>query len=276
MTVYIVQGKLGAGKSKYCVDKIRQALAEGRRVATNMDVFLEHLCRPQSRATIVRLPDKPTAADLEAIGHGNPDSYDEDRNGLLVLDEAASWFNSRQFMDEARKALIDWFLHARKYGWDVLLPVQDVNMIDKQFRVGLAEILVRCIRADKMRLPIVGVLLGKRGRLPRFHIANHSLADVPGVVTDREFYRGDDLHKAYDTRQIFWADYPHGVHSLLSAWHVHGRYARPAKRGFWARLFVPVSTVQPKDKRALVARLAALPPDRAMYWAARLAREGIV
>jgi hypothetical protein len=30
---------------------------------------------------------------------------------------------------------------------------------------------------------------------------------------------GDDLHQAYDTEQVFTADYPHGGHSVLPAWN---------------------------------------------------------
>lgn len=78
MAVYIVQGKLGTGKTKYCVGKLREALAQGRRAATNLDLSIEHLMPAQNRATVVRVPDKPTAHDLAVMGHGNPDSYDEE------------------------------------------------------------------------------------------------------------------------------------------------------------------------------------------------------
>jgi len=280
MPVYVVQGKLGTGKSKYCVGKIQDALREGRRVATNLDLFMEHLCPPTDRQVVMRVPDKPTAVDLDAIGHGNPDSYDEDRNGVLVLDELASWLNSRQFQSAERAGLIDWLVHARKKGWDVYLIVQNVDMIDKQVRVGLAEYLVKCIRADKIRIPIIGGMLGKRGRLPRFHIANVSMADVPGVVVDRDFFRGDELHDAYDTRQVF-REGNCGLHSLLPAWHLKGRHVVPTKkRSLLARILDPEGTGKPlqqlRAKLPLVSRLSKLPPDRAVYWASRLCREGLL
>ena len=53
------------------------------------------------------------------------------------------------------------------------------------------------------KLPNVGSFLGKRGRLPKLHIANVSLTDVPGVTIDREWFKGEYLHKGYDTLQIF-------------------------------------------------------------------------
>lgn len=276
MAVYIVQGKLGTGKTKYCVGKMREALAEGRRCATNLDLRLEHLCPPTSRATVVRVPDKPTAHDLTLMGHGNPDSYDEDRNGVLVLDELGSWLNSRQFQDKSRAGLIEWLIHARKYGWDCYLIVQHLNMVDKQVREALAEYVVRTIRADKMRIPLVGSFLGEKlGRFPRFHIARIGLSDAPGLTVDRDFFRGDDLHEAYDTRQVFKDDPEAACYSLLSAWHVRGRYVQQPRRvPWWCQVFVTRKVPQPKPKTELMKRLMQLPPDRRVYVLNRLSREG--
>lgn len=225
MAVYIVHGKLGTGKTKYCVWKMREAMKAGKLVCTNLDLNMEHLMPADSKFVPIRLPDKPKSTDLLALPHGNPDSYDEERNGVMVLDELGSWLNARQFADKDRAAVLDWLIHARKHGWDLYLIVQNVDMIDKQVRLGLAEYLVKCIRADKIRIPVIGQMLGpKWGRLPRFHMANISMADVPGMVLDRDTFRGDDLHAAYDTRQIFKED-SCGMHSVLSAWHLAGRHA---------------------------------------------------
>lgn len=280
MPVYVVQGKLGTGKGKYCVGKMKEALADGRRVATNFDLFMEHLCQPNDKITASRVPDKPTARDLDDIGHGNTEnSYDEERNGVLVLDELGSWLNSRSFASPERAALLDWLIHARKKGWDVYLIVQNVDMIDKQVRVGLAEYLVKCIRADKIKLPIIGPFLGKRGRFPKFHIAQVSMADVPGITIDRDFFKGADLHDAYDTLQIFrdWHRDPNkpgfetekfaGPFSYLSAWHLKGRHTVAVERkGLFQRLFPqPQPKPAPKPKTPAMVLCAKLPPDEA--WA---------
>jgi hypothetical protein len=268
MAVYIVQGKLGTGKSKYAVGKLREALLQGRRCATNLNINMEHLVGPMNRATVIRVPDKPTAEQLDAIGHGNPDSYDEERNGVMVLDELGSWLNSRQFQDKNRAAMIDWLIHARKKGWDCYLIVQHADMIDKQVRSALAEYMVRCIRADKIRIPMVGGFLGKYGRLPRMHIAKIGLADIPGVSIDQEWFRGDHLHAAYDTRQIFKDEPDAAPFSYLSAWHLKGRFEAPAARlGLWQRLFggKPRPVVPLKPKRPEVDALAGL--EKADAWA---------
>lgn len=227
MAVYCVQGKLGTGKTLFCVQRAREALAEGRRVASNVELVLPAFGLRQARTHYVRVPDKPTAWDLDALGHGNPDSYDEDRNGVLILDELGTWLNSRSFQDKGRAALIDWLIHARKHGWDVFLIVQDEQMIDKQVREALIEYSCRCMRLDKMRIPVIGSLLalagGRWGYLPKAHIVTARVGyGANSVVAQRWWFRAREFFGCYDTRQIFRSDYPHGPYSQ---WHV--RDVRP-------------------------------------------------
>jgi len=277
MAVYSVEGKLGTGKTKFAVWRAQLAHREGRRVASNVDLVLEHFT-PDQRARYVRLPDKPSALDLECIGHGNPESYDEDRNGVLILDELGTWLNSRNFQDKGRAPLLDWLIHARKLGWDVYLIVQDAQMIDRQVREALIEYQCKCMRMDKVKIPLVGGLLRdlfslvglKSGYLPRFHLVAARLGSgTSAVVSERWQYRGDWLHKAYDTRQVFRADYPHGVHSVL-----HPRFfdSVTQKASGWRRLFATQETRgtarpgarqgEPCPKSPWVARVQRLPADR--------------
>lgn len=278
MAVYSVEGKLGTGKTKFAVWRAQDAMREGRRVASNVDLNLEHFTKDQ-RARYVRLPDKPSALDLEAMGHGNPSSYDEDRNGVLILDELGTWLNSRNFQDKGRSSLLDWLIHARKLGWDVYLIVQDSNMIDRQVREALIEYQCKCMRMDKVRIPLIGGLIRdllgafgwKGGYLPRFHlVAARVGSGQNSVVAERWQYRGDWLHKAYDTRQVFRSDYPHGAHSVL-----HPAYftAPSVPLSFFARLFparqaalgsarTGVSQGAPKPKLAWVQRVQRLPVHR--------------
>jgi hypothetical protein len=167
---------------------------------------------------------------------------------------------------------------------------QNINMIDRQVREGLVEYLIKLVRGDKIRIPVVGALLGKFGKLKGFHIANTSLVEMPGFVVDREWFRGTDLYKAYDTLQVFrkWVRNPAepgfaaetfmGPYSYLSAWHLKGRYevvqqVRQTILGDW--LHGPVRfKLPPKPKTRAVALLSKLPPDEAWRYAQRLARLG--
>lgn len=244
MSVYIITGKLGSGKSIAAVGKIREYLQQGRRVATNLDLYLEQLLPAKSKQTVVRIPDKPRLQDLENLGTGSGlpvDDYDESKFGLLVLDELGSWFNARTWNDKSRQELIDWFIHARKYHWDILLLVQDVENIDKQLRNSLCEHLVVCRRLDRVGIPFISFIIktftGVRVTLPKIHVASVYYGENRQALrVDRWLYRGSDLYKAYRTGQVFSFDekWIHGQmvdmrasYSMLSAWHLKGRYLPP-------------------------------------------------
>lgn len=273
MAVYSVEGKLGTGKTKFAVWQARNALLEGRRVAGNVDLDLAKLV-PGLKRHYIRVPDKPTAFDLEAMGHGNPDTYDEDRNGVLLLDELGTWLNARSFQDPQRAKVLDWLIHARKHGWDVYLICQDAGMIDKQVREALIEYQCRCMQTGKIRIPVVGRILGavgdlfgrKRwGYLPRGHIVTARVGFAPNqMVADRWLFRGDDLHAAYDTRQIFVSNYAHGS-------HVQWQAATPPAASWLSRLLATrvVHRPTPRPKLRAVQLAAALQRDEAWRWCQR-------
>lgn len=244
MADYALTGKKGTGKTKHAVQIIRDRyLARGFAVATNLDIDLKVLFGPRSRKTYIRVPDKPTSFDLMAAGHGNPDSYDENKNGALVLDEMATWLNTRTFADKDRAAVLDFIAHGRKLGWDSYFIMQDVGQVDKQLRESFLEYVVRHRRFDRVKVPFVGwilqALFGERAAyFPRFHVAVTRAGTNPtDLVTDRATFRGDDLHAAYDTRQIFRPDYPHGCFTVLSPWHVEGRFLPEPAPSWWAGFF---------------------------------------
>lgn len=230
MPVYIVYGNLGAGKTLAAVGRLRDYAANGNRIAGNIDINLHHFAdTPRSKTVYTRLPDRPTARDLMALGQGKPETdYDEENNGLLVLDEIATWLNSRTWNEKGRAELMDWFVHARKYGWDIIFLVQYMEMMDSQIREALAEFHVEVSRLDRINIPVIGGISkhftksGKALRLPKIHSA---LVMYKGKIkADRWLYRAKSLYPAYDTKQVISDTYPHGAHSQLSRWHLEGRY----------------------------------------------------
>lgn len=275
MTDFAYVGKKGTGKSKNFVRVCRDTyFAEGRTVATNLDIYLEPMFGPMSRKTYIRVPDKPTEFDLLAAGHGNPDSYDEDKNGALGLDELGTWMNTRTFADKARAGVLDFLAHARKHGWDCFYIMQGIGQVDKQLRESFIEFTVRHVRFDKVRVPFVGGLLsalfGKRaGYLPKFHTAVTRLGFNPqDMKTDGVTFTGKDIEKCYDTRQVFRESYPHGTHSVLSPWHVAGRHSA-AGRVPWLSEFFAALRRGFRPPSAALSRAAASPsldPDLARVW----------
>jgi hypothetical protein len=221
MAVYFITGKLGCGKTLCTVGKIRDYLEQGRRVATNLDINLTAFTKHDSMAYVTRVPDKPSLRDLEIIGEGCEES-NEDKYGLLVLDELGTWFNSRNWRDKERLDTIDWFLHARKKHWDIFFIVQNINSLDDQLVSALCEHLVICKRTDRLSIPIIGPILKTIGFtkvLPKIHVAKvYYGQSVTSMPVDRWWYRGKDLYSAYNTDQIF-DDESHSVHSVLPAYY---------------------------------------------------------
>lgn len=289
MAVYIVTGKLGSGKTLATVGRIRDALLQGRRVATNLDLNLDKLINAKhgkpvpacgdkpiyQKIDCIRLPDKPSVDDLESIGMGT-DEVNEERHGLIVLDELGTWLNTRSWADKTRQSVIDWLLHSRKKGWDVYFIIQSSTMIDKQVREGVAEYHAPCKRLDRVRIPFIGGLLasiGLKSTLPKVHVANVRYGlDRDSPLSDRWVYRGKDLYHGYDTRQVF-TDKPAHVYSYLPPWHTKGRYQN--NLGFFAKLlsdyfknynFAPVPL---KPKKLLVNRIMKLPADKRLEFVRR-------
>jgi hypothetical protein len=258
MTDYALTGKKGTGKSKHAVILIRDRyLKKKRLVATNLDLNIEPMFGSQSKVTYVRIPDKPKSFDLLAAGHGNPDSYDEDLNGALVLDEMGTWLNTRTFADKDRAAVLDYFAHARKHGFDTWYIMQNVVQVDKQLRESFIEQTVRHTSFAKVKIPffgsILGALFGERAAfLPRFHAAVFRIGVNPqDMICNRAVFTGKDVEPCYDTRQVFLENYPHGTHSVLSPWHIKGRFEAQKAAPWWLDLF-----------NGLLGRSVAVPAPR--------------
>lgn len=277
MSDYVITGKKGAGKSLLAVGIARDALSQGKRVATNLDIYLDNLCRPKSKATVIRLPDRPTADDLAQIGRGQ-EGVEEDRNGVIILDEASSILNARQWADKDRTATLEWLIHSRKLGWDTYLIAQGLSQIDKQVRESQLEYHIAVKRTDKWPIPVVTSLTRAFGfpvHFPKVHIGivKHGMSH-DALIVERKWYRAKELYKAYDTQQLFkprGASDAVGVHTLLSAWHLKGRY-QPASKWDKLRSWVAALAAQrpmqpPRPKHRLVQLLEALPPDqRIKHW----------
>ena len=262
MASFFITGKLGSGKSLIAVGRAMEYLKRGCLVASNVDFTLEGYYAAESRRTVLRIPDKPTVADFEVLGVANS-GYDDDKNGLLILDELGSWFNSRSWQDKDRKAVLEWFLHLRKRGWDVFLLVQDISMVDGQLRSMLAEHLVTCRSLDRVPIPFIGKFsrnFGFSGNLPKLHRAKVFYGEaVTDLHIDTWTYFGTEYYKAYDTKQIFSTFYPHGVHSVLSPWHIKGRYlSKPSSfLDMFKQFFFPAKpAVIYADKHPLVLRVS--------------------
>lgn len=239
----LLAGKRGSGKSLGAVSLAGKYLTAGRMVATNLNLYVEHLVPAYNTTRWIRIPDHPSAADMASMPLGNPylkweegkpdpvmlPGYQEKANGLLLLDEVATFLNSREWSGNGRGDFISWLAQSRKYGWDLCFLAQHWNMVDKQIREALIEIQGTVRRMDKMAVPLISPLwkyfTGEPLHFPKIHFVFLRYGFAQGApVCDRWFWRGHDLYKAYDTLQkICGITGQQGVSMMLSAFELKGR-----------------------------------------------------
>lgn len=217
-----VEGTRGAGKSKLAIAEIQSALRRGVPVATNLNLRLDKLVPDKPDCRVIRLPDFPRSVDFLGLGQAyeslnpdDPDTYDESKFGLIVLDETLTYLNSRTWNDKDRALAVSWLVQSRKFGWRLWLLGQDIDSVDKQARETLVDFLYSCRRGDKIFGPIAGLFikaiawpltLGKG--LPLFH----SCTVYTGKTKNKKMkiqwflFSRRDLQPCYNTAQQFSAD----------------------------------------------------------------------
>lgn len=265
MAIFVVTGAPGTGKSLVAVSRIQKALWSGARIATNMDLKLEALVGANKSRDVVRLPDWPTSRDFEALGQGyHGRRFDESRFGWIVLDEAATFLNAREWAGGAgeqdrderskqakeRMRTITWLRQVRKYRWHLVLITQELGGLDKQVRDALSEQVVSCKRLDRYAVPILSALPKLFGlepwRLPQVHLGVVRVGTSQlAPIADRWWItNARELHGGYDTAQKYHGEND-GPATMLDQrhasylWEPSGAYER-----FWKALgwrFLPPS-----------------------------------
>lgn len=158
-----VTGPPGAGKSYYSVRKASGALERGKFVVTNFAMtpgWIETCVRKHPRMKVMRWQRKKRldkwsrnylqVADMAELNRVRLGGEGESR-GVVILDEAHRFLNSRQWNDEGRAGAVDFFTLHRKLGWDVYLITQDAANLDKQVR-HLFEYHIKLKNLKRFRL----------------------------------------------------------------------------------------------------------------------------
>lgn len=234
--IYCLYGQPGTGKTTLATGMCLDYLRAGRRVVANFAIDAAPASvrpsGPLAEAHVHVLPSRPTFDQLAAIGRGwkrDEDIGREDIAGLLLIDEAGPWLDSRKWNAADRAQIIDWLLHSRKRGWDVILIAQAPALIDKQVREAVVEGYARCRRLD--RLKMVGV------KMPRMHIAvaRYGL-DANAPVIERWFYRGRLEHKCFNSYALFDTEAEHGPYCTLPPRLTKWRGLQPGFVAWFRRL----------------------------------------
>lgn len=239
---FLLTGKRGNGKSLSALAMMRNYLSEGRPIATNLDIRPENLAHASIKTCCYRVPDWPTASDLSSLPLGNPGlrwvdgqperqpDFQEDKNGLLVLDEVVTFLSARQWQGSGRQDLINWFAQSRKYGWDLCLICQHPRMLDSAIRDSLIDLHGVTKRLDKIMIPVLGPLVkfftGKPLRFPKIHVTTFFYGfGQSAPKSDVWKFFGKDLYDAYNSFQIIDGNLGQtGAYTYLSPYLVRGRY----------------------------------------------------
>lgn len=204
---FTVTGELGAGKTVLSVAHVRdEFLLQGKKLASNVDLYLEHLMPAWSKATYTRVTDYPQLNELMSLGKGS-DSKKESTFGAMLFDELSMWLNSHNWNQSGRDEFIVFQRHLRKRRWHTIFIAQDIESIDKQARNSLVERVVKAGRTDRLKIPFLGTILrlfGFSGNLPQWHIGEVKYGKDPRArVQARWKYSGQSLYDGYDTEQEF-------------------------------------------------------------------------
>lgn len=209
---YFIHGTRGSGKGAFAVHRIKDALLESRKVATNMTLFLDNLMPESSYSDVMRLPDIPNGGHLHSLGLAydfNPDdpsTIDPSKEGLLVLDEIKLYLtkSNKEFHE-----IVNFLVQSRKYGWNILLTGQHKDQAEEVVYKSLTDKLIVCRDETKF--------LGKFVKyfsfinLPFLAPSNHKAYVFNGRSELDELeetipYDWRPVKLAYSTAQIFSKD----------------------------------------------------------------------
>ena len=128
----LFSGTPGSGKSVHATKLALDYLAKGRHVLLNYELDRSKIPNPELYEYIpnglLSVDDLKRRAATYQAGGVVEDSV------LLVIDEAASVFNSRSWQQADRADWLKFFTQSRKMGYMVVLVAQFDRMLDKQLR----------------------------------------------------------------------------------------------------------------------------------------------
>lgn len=134
--ITIISGKIGSGKSFDCVRLLREHLAGGGCVRTNISLDWRQIGRsvgrrlhPNQIGGLTAETDPTTIPTGDRRGRGT-------RRTIVLLDEALNWFQSEgaSTKDERKKSWSEWLRQSDKLGQDVWFIAQNFERAAKWIR----------------------------------------------------------------------------------------------------------------------------------------------
>ena len=137
--LYTYSGTCGSGKSYHAVQEIIHYLKNGGSVVTNIELDREKILYYHKKLTpeildnhLIIVPnEKITPKFLYQVA---VDNYGNKYKNLLLIDEAADLFNSRDWAKADRASWNKFFRMHRHLFYNVILVSQSRKMLDKQIQ----------------------------------------------------------------------------------------------------------------------------------------------
>ena len=197
--IYLYSGTPGSGKSLYSAYELIRWIKMGRTVIANFpindEVFPKKVRKkmffdfcPNERLTPQYL--KSFAEVYHKLG--------KEHQTLVIIDECAIMFNSRDWDRKGRAEWITFFQQHRKLGFDIILIAQNDRLIDRQIRAFIeTEYKFRAIKNYKTFGFLLSIFTGGMFMYVEYWYG-------PRLRCSSSFFRYNK-HKAkiYNTYQIF-------------------------------------------------------------------------
>lgn len=151
--IWLYSGTPGSGKSLHMSKDIVTAIKQGRTVIAN--IFLNRQILKGKGEFIYRDNSQMTVDFLIDYAVKNHRKGKESQS-LIIFDECAIMFNSRDFKNSDRSKWVKFFQIHRHYGYNIILVAQHDRLIDRQIR---AFIEYNVIHRKANNLGNIGLLL---------------------------------------------------------------------------------------------------------------------
>jgi zona occludens toxin len=143
MSINVYTGTVGSGKSYHALcEGLEKVTLRGSFVISNFPIHAKS--EKEKNRWIYKDEFEPEDLIKLSFERG---IYGKEGKGLVLIDEAGVWFNSRdwQIAGDRRKEWVKFFSQSRKFGYDVIMVAQDMRMLDRQIR-SLAEYEVKHVK----------------------------------------------------------------------------------------------------------------------------------
>lgn len=192
--VYGIYGHLGGGKSLTAVELTLEFLKLGWVVTSNIYVTNFQKRHNQKNYTFIQDFENTDFWDLPT---GAPRGSKDPFRSVIVIDEAAEFFDQYSSQSVSSKRFLSWLRHSSKRGQFVFLIVQHPDFINANLRKLIHKWII-CDDMEQLRLPVLKI------RIPftKNYVARR-LIDKYGNLLSRGFNFAvkSEIGKYYDTAQ---------------------------------------------------------------------------